>query len=527
MVIVVIVGIPKSVIAQSKTEHKIDSFTRLITASKSDTERIKLECDATKLYPDYDPNKGLELARKAYNESQKLGWTRGIILANISMGLNDHSKADYPNAIKEFETVRTLSLEEGYRNWFGIATKYCGECYYDENNYADALKYFFEALQTDEEIHNTKETFVVLEFIGRVYEAQKNYDKALVYYKMSYDSALHAGAENATAKNLVNIGQVYHLMGKSDEALDCFNRSQVIFRQLNDDGGMGITLANLGSVYNDMHKYGAALNCTWGALHIYEPYNDRQNIASIYEAIGKIYFSIATSPSRDELPDSLSNKDLVMKRAFAYFFHSIAICRDLSYLEGIYVTSADVSKAYEATGAYKDALAYYKQFIAIRDSVFSAENSLKIANLEIAREVSVKDRELMLERIKSQKSRNENIFFVSGIVLLLTILLILYRNFAVQKTLNAKITELVNEQEKTIATRTSALTESNTRLLHLIQFNVHQVREPMTRILGLMGLRKEVGDVEFTDQCLPMLEQSVKDLDKTMQEVVKNAEKNN
>ena len=183
-----------------------------------------------------------------------------------------------------------------------------------------------------------------------------------------------------------------------------------------------------------------------------------------------------------------------------------------------------MSTAYELNGDKANALKYYKSHIALRDSVYSTDNKLKIAHLEINSEMAAKDDELRLKQLELAKRRNENIFFISGIVLMVIISLVLYRNIATQKKLNATITKLVNDQEKIIGERTEALTDANRKLISLIQFNVHNLREPITRILGLMMLRGSMNDGEFMEDCLPKLEQSVTDLDGRLKEVVKTAE---
>ncbi len=62
---------------------------------------------------------------------------------------------------------------------------------------------------------------------------------------------------------------------------------------------------------------------------------------------------------------------------------------------------------------------------------------------------------------------------------------------------NHRITELIAMQEKIILRRTKALTNANTNLIELIQFNSHNIREPLTRIMGLLHLQTMVSQEEF------------------------------
>jgi len=90
---------------------------------------------------------------------------------------------------------------------------------------------------------------------------------------------------------------------------------------------------------------------------------------------------------------------------------------------------------------------------------------------------------------------------------------------------HASISELVNTQEKIIDKRTQELTQLNKQLLDIIQFNSHNIREPLTRIMGLMQLRSLVSDEEFFKNCWPMLVSSVQDLDSRLREVIVRTER--
>ena len=90
---------------------------------------------------------------------------------------------------------------------------------------------------------------------------------------------------------------------------------------------------------------------------------------------------------------------------------------------------------------------------------------------------------------------------------------------------NALVSLLLSQQERTIDERTQALTHLNTKLLDLIQFNSHYIREPLTRIMGLMSLYELMSPADFFNEYWPLLEESVKDMDKTIRQVISKTEK--
>ena len=518
--------VPTSLLAQSAKKDRIDSLINLITKAKEDTAKVILLCSLAQKYPDYDPNKGLLVSKQAIDLAEKLHFDKGIAISNLCAGLNEVSRTEYASAQKYYQRTLEIAGENNFRTVEGLALKDLGICYYEQNNTPESLNSFFKSLHVAEEIHNRKEIFVILEYIGHAYEAQKIYDKAILYFQRSFDSAIAVGENNtrSTAKSLLNIGQVYQESSKAREAGDCYAKALVAFEELHDANGIAFCKAGLGSVYAELHKYGESLKNSHEALKFYISCSDRINTASTLGNIGKLYISLIRDTTGTMIPDSLSNRNKNLDSAFFYLNKSMELSSELTYLEGLVNNYNELSIAWELKGNFKESLKSYRAYIILRDSIYSADNNLKITNLEINREIELKDKQLQLKKLELAKKRNENLFFIFGIFLLLIVTVILYFNFNTQKKLNATISKLVDEQEKTIEARTEALTQSNKKLVDLIQFNVHNLREPITRIMGLLMMRKDVGKEEFFDTCLPMLEQSVNDLDNTLKEVVNTSE---
>ncbi len=89
------------------------------------------------------------------------------------------------------------------------------------------------------------------------------------------------------------------------------------------------------------------------------------------------------------------------------------------------------------------------------------------------------------------------------------------------------IEQLVADQELTILKRTgelaeanAKLTEVNKRLLELIQFNAHNIREPLTRIMGAMLVFDFMTQEEFNTEIWPHMSKATKDLDNAIKEVI-------
>jgi C4-dicarboxylate-specific signal transduction histidine kinase len=183
-----------------------------------------------------------------------------------------------------------------------------------------------------------------------------------------------------------------------------------------------------------------------------------------------------------------------------------------------------LSQAYALNGNYKEALESKNKYLIIKDSVHSVKNALKIANLEHERETEKKNEEVRYTMLMNKVS-------VGAVILLSFIVVLVYRSFKTVKKTNTLVAKLVDEQESTIEKRTQELAESNKQIAHankklldLIQYNAHNVREPLTRLLGAMIVKEYISEREFHDEIWPLMEKAANDLDNSIKDVISIAE---
>lgn len=90
---------------------------------------------------------------------------------------------------------------------------------------------------------------------------------------------------------------------------------------------------------------------------------------------------------------------------------------------------------------------------------------------------------------------------------------------------NDEIQNIVNNQKEIIKQRTSEILEKNKKLLHISALNAHNIREPLSRIQGLIGLFPHFDDVEIRSEIIPKIETSAEEMDQVLQEVILMATK--
>ncbi len=91
------------------------------------------------------------------------------------------------------------------------------------------------------------------------------------------------------------------------------------------------------------------------------------------------------------------------------------------------------------------------------------------------------------------------------------------------KSQNKKINQIVENQKQTIAERTKQVVEKNEKLLRISALNAHNVREPLSRIQGIVQLFEVFDDKTCRADLLPKLKQSSEEMDLVLREVIEMA----
>ncbi|MCF4101281.1 histidine kinase [Gillisia sp. M10.2A] len=88
---------------------------------------------------------------------------------------------------------------------------------------------------------------------------------------------------------------------------------------------------------------------------------------------------------------------------------------------------------------------------------------------------------------------------------------------------NEEIQKIVTNQQQVIEARTREIVDKNKKLLQISAMNAHNVREPLSRIQGLIQLFDFIDDKEMRFDIIPKITSSAEEMDKVLQEVIQMA----
>ena len=474
---------------QLQGQALVDSLLKKLPTQEHGIERAKLLNSISLGYYIIDPDQGIKFGIEGLKESEQIEWRQGIAASCNALGTN----------------------------------------YRVKSNYALALEYYFKALKINEALKDKPAISNNLANIGNIYGDQQNLAKALEYGNKALSIDRELKNTPGIAKNLGNLGIIYHSIGDYEKALKYSTDALRMNEALGDKIGIELVLGNIGIIYNGMKKYAEAHEYFFKALSLSREIGDNDGIAINSGNIGSVYLSIVRDTANGNV--TLTEKKSSLHKAINYLQKSIDIYRQAGNTQMIIEFYPSLADAYAMDNNTQKSVDCYREYIALKDSVFTTESRLKIATLETERENELKEKQRQMQQIKDAKERNERIFYISCVILLIIVVVVTGRSYMVQKNLNKIISELVAKQEITIELRTKELAVSNERLAHanrklleLIQYNAHNMREPLTRVMGAMIIQEYMTHEDFYTEVWPQMQKAVTDLDNSIKDVINKAD---
>ncbi|MBN4066055.1 tetratricopeptide repeat protein [Candidatus Amoebophilus asiaticus] len=392
----------------------------------------------------------LNFHRKALAISQKIEHIKGVSSSLNSIGNIYSNMGNYERAIEYYR--RSLDMFELIKDKKGIAATYnnIGLVYDNQGDYDKAMEYYLKSLKIKEELGNKKGIASTYNNLGLIYRSQRNYEKAIEYLLRSLDIRKKLGDKKDISISLNNIGLIYRLNNKPKEALEYYMESLDIRQKLGDKRGIAGSLNNIGNIYADQANYEEAIICYDQSLKIREELRDKFGISSSLLNIGSLY-----------------GKQGDNEKHISYLNESIEIAGSIGAKELLKEAYRNLSGIYLKLSDFENAFHYHTLYSAIKDSIFNAVTSRKIAELQIIYqdekrqkeiEILTKDKQIQEEQLNKQRIIGYSLLGILGLSLALAY--VLYNRFKIERKAKVEIDrqkaevqiqkELVEEKNKDI-----------------------------------------------------------------------------
>ncbi|WP_142604473.1 tetratricopeptide repeat protein [Solitalea koreensis] len=413
---------------------QLDSLKELLRITDNSLEKFKITFQLSVLTGNSDARTSLKYAQESMQLANKIQTDTLVNKATLNLANAYLQIGNYPQAFQLYQEI--IKNKDSNSNALLAAYTSIGIIYYYQRDYKNALTNYSKALsffsktnqETDLEKLLRKEK--LLNSLGILYEEMKEFDKANTFYTEALNITKQINNLNFMAHVLTNHARLYHRQGKDELALKYYLE----------------------------------------ALEIRKKVNDKLGLALSYDSLGEFYF---------ELKD-YSTAELYLKEA-------IILGQGIGDLLTVRRSSSNLYKLYQQQGKYKKAfntLALNKQ---VSDTLFNAERSNKIAQLEMQFEFDKKQREA---QAKQREKELNYLLGALGLGLSLIIVSLLYylqRNKVKRSMLEQAHLKLEKKNlEKDIELKDKELT---TNILHLMQKNelIDDISEKLLKIKQNVG----------------------------------------
>ena len=279
---------------------------------------------------------------------------------------------------------------------------------------------------------------------GNHLDAIKHLNKALLQYENLPDKE---GIANTT----LNLAMVYAAIQEDDKALGMYEDAINQFTALNLKGRIATAYTKIGSLYINQNKLDVAKVHLTNALMIHTEANFNYGIAEAHNRLGVMYVklkekeqayyhiekSIMYGKKVNDADGMTSNliqygKLLVLDNQFkpAEQHLILAINRAKENNLKRYELEAynELKALKRLEGKQEEALVYFDKYVALKDSLYNSEKTMRISALEFNNELKTKEKELELLAEKERSNNFVKWSLISGLVALMLITIIYFIN---------------------------------------------------------------------------------------------------
>jgi len=465
---------------------KTDSLETELLKATSDTGKINLMTDIGMDIWASAPEKTLDYSRKSLALSQKIKYKRGEAKGHQGLGVYYWQKNDYQNSIAHYAQSQAIYTEIGDKTGAARTVSNIGMVYADQGNYSQALDNYLQALAIFQGLNDQKRSASTINSIGNVHKNQQNYDEALISYKQAQAIWVKLGDHTSLAGSYNNIATIYTKQKNYKAAIATGKKSLQIFDKIKNLNGQIICHNNLGEAYFLTGEYSAAKLQYEKALELNEKFQSKKLLVSSYNGLGHIFAKTGEN-----------------SKAIESYREAVELAKANKLRPALQLAYDGLATVYGQTNDFSAAFKYQKLSTVLKDSLFNAENTIKMANLRVHYENERKQTELkLLQNEKELGYATRNIVALGLAAVLMVVALAFNRQrlkvrkdkelHAVQQALSD--TEIRNSQEKEqqlrneLEFRNKALT---THTLNLIQKNsiLEDIRQTVS--LALKSGQKE------------------------------------
>ncbi len=317
---------------------------------------------------------------------------------------------------------------------------------------------------------------LLLSNIIEMYLNQKNLPLAIKYHKQSLlldEDQLSKNSQFSMFSKIPELrlsAEISHLQGKEEQAKHYLTEGIGISRKISYSNGESELLTKLGEYEKNINKKIAYLEQSYNITHKQQEHRNPNSINSSLKLINCYLSVMENHPSK--LSSRYTNTYLT-RRTWELLEEVRNDIKVIDSKKDLAETYRLYSRFEKTQGDYQSSLDFFERFHQLNDSIYSQENKNRLAALQSANEIELRDHEITIGKATIKEKEKQTWILVVGLALVSILgCMLFYQN---------RISNKKNEE----------LDEANRIKTRFFSILNHDLRSPVGDLIRFLHLKKE------------------------------------
>lgn len=413
-----------------------DSLLNIATSNQATkSDRIGAYADLVYHFETTDPTRALALGRDGLkiHPLNSAYDAFGVLNANIGFVYSSLQKVD--TAIIYFQAAGEAFESADKQKKAAIQYKNIGVFYRKLGDYKTAIEFQIKSLKLFEEINDIDGQVTAIMNIGNVYVFQKQPELAFPYFEKALNLARIQDKPKTLAEATNSYAIGFDHLSQNDSARYYYLVAIAAYKDLKMWVKKAKAEHNVALLYLDDNDFDEAEKMLLNSLTVFNQLPEQFSVekATIKLNLARVYMETNRAGEARQIIEEV----LVTFRAYGLKTE-------------IKSTLQTLAKLYSQLGEYDLAYTTQEEYMILKDSIQNVEITTEIAEMNERYESEKKEKEILLlqnENIAAQKSNLLILIFSIGIIAIIIIVFLVYRQMKIRELTEVKLKLKQNDRE--------------------------------------------------------------------------------